>query len=81
MSILEKSFESMQQTMVETNQQLIEACAYMDKIMTRLNQHVSAPSPDQVQEFLQLSQVDFNSNHEDTQPTLEETFENLWQFS
>ena len=76
MSTLEKSFESMQQTMVETNQQLIEACAHMDKIMSYLSQHVSTPSPDQVQEFHQLSQVDFNNNHEDKQPTFEEPFEN-----
>ena len=81
MSTLEESFEAMQQTIVEINQQLIELCAHMDKIMTHLNRLISTTSPDQVQEFLQLSQVDFNSNHEDTQPTLEETFENLWQFS
>jgi len=65
MSTLEESFESMQQTMVETNQQLIEACVHMDKIMTHLSQHVSTPSPDQVQEFHQLPQIDFNSIHED----------------
>ena len=81
MSTLEESFKSMQQTIFKTNQQLIEACAHMDKIMTHLSQHVSTPSPDQVQEFHQLSQVDFNSNHEDTQPILEETFENFMQFS
>ena len=68
-------------TIVETNQQLIEACAHMDKIMTHLSQHVSIPSPDQVQEFHQLSQVDFSSNHEDKQPTFEEPLENLRQFS
>ena len=74
--------------MVETNQQLIETCAHMDKIMTHPSQPISTPSPDQVQEcpdqvqeFHQLPQVDFISNHEITQPTLEETFENLRQFS
>jgi len=42
---------------------------------------ILTPVLDQVQEFHQLSQVDFNSNHEDTQPILEETFENFMQFS
>ena len=32
-STLEKSFKAIQQTIVETNQQLIEACAHMDKII------------------------------------------------
>jgi len=30
---------------------------------------------------LSLPQFDFSSNHEDLQPTLEETFENFMQFS
>ena len=71
----------MQQTMVETNQQLIEACAKMKKIMTHFNEPVSITNPDQVQEFYQLPQVDFNSNHEGKQPTFEEPLENLRQVS
>ena len=57
MSILDESFEAMQQIIVETNQQLIEACAHM---MTHLNQPISTTSPDQVQEFYQLLQIEFN---------------------
>ena len=53
----------------------------MNKIMTHLSQHISTPSSDQVQEFHQFSQVDFNSNHKDKQPTFEEPFENLRQLS
>ena len=69
----------MRRTMVEANQQMIESCArtkvHFDKIMTHLNQSVSTPISDQVQEFHQLSQVEFNSNQEDKQSTLEETLE------
>ena len=65
----------MQQIMVETNQQLIEACAHMDKIMTHLSQHVSTLSPDQVQEFHQLSQIEFNGIQMDKEQTIEEAFE------
>ena len=52
MSKLEKSFESMQQTIVEINQQLIEACDHMKKMMTHFNEPVSTTSPDQVQEHI-----------------------------
>ena len=71
----------MQHTMVETNQQLIEACAHMDKIMTHLNQPVSTTSPNQVQEFHQLSQIEFNGNQVDKKPTLEEVVETFMQTS
>ena len=81
MSTLEESFESMQQTIFETNQLLIDACAHMNKIMTHLNQPVSTTSPDQVQEFHQLSQIEFNGNQVDKEPTLEEAFETFRQTS
>ena len=70
----------MQQTMVEINQQLIETCAHMEKMMTRFNKPVSTTSPDQVQEFYQLSQIEFNGNQVDKEPTLEEAFETSGKF-
>ena len=77
MSTLEESFKSMQQTIVETNQQLFEVCAHMDKILTHLSQHVSSLSPDQVHEFHQLSQIEFNGIQMDKEPTIEEAFANF----
>ena len=53
----------------------------MDKIMTHLNQPVSITSPDQVQEFHQLSQIKFNGNQVDKEPTLEEAFKTFRQTS
>ena len=81
MSTVEESFESTQQTIVETNQQLIEACAHMDKIITNLNQPFSTTSPDQVQEFHNFSQIKFNGNQVDKEPTLEKAFETFRQTS
>ena len=49
--------------------------------MTHSNQLVSTTSPNQVQEFYQLSQIEFSDNQVDKEPTLEETFETFMQTS
>ena len=49
--------------------------------MTHLNQHVPTTSPDQVQEFHQLSQSELNGNQVDKEHTLEEAFETFRQTS
>jgi len=47
----------MQQTIVETNQQLIETCAHMKKIMTHFNEPVTTTSLDQVQEHINFNKM------------------------
>ena len=50
-------------------------------MMTHLNQPVSTTNSDQIQEFHQLSQIEFNGNHVDKEPTLEKNFETFMQTS
>jgi len=54
---------------------------HFDRMMNHPNQPVSTTSPNQVQEFHQLSQIEFNGNQVDKKLTLENVFENFMQTS
>jgi len=75
---MSSSSEAMQQSMLETNQQLIESFAHMemhfDQIMTHLNQPASTPISDQNQKFHQFYQVNQFDIPQDSTPHVDTIF-------